>query len=207
MEVRYDLFKCGLLTSYGFQLLTSQIVYPPPACALSPISTLQNPLDCCCVYCTFAVESWESHHAYGRLFNWKRVEWTFLHLKHMWGSAVPLFPLWESLLGLLAHYLFGCVLIGGAWYGLTICWLEHVVFPMIWNEFGNCIYASNHSTGCAHLCLIRLISNWPCLRRRVVRGFWSPVDSFIFQSCLEISMKELINLYFTHFTTHLGDFW
>ena len=87
MRMRYDLFKCWLLTSYGFQLLTSQIVYPPPTYTRSPFSTPQSSLDCCCVSCTFAVEDWESYQAYGRLFNWKRVEWTFLHLKHMWGSA------------------------------------------------------------------------------------------------------------------------
>ena len=160
MRVRYDLFKCWLLTSYGFQLLTSQIVYPPPPCALSPISTLQGHIDCCCVYCTFTVENWESYQAYGRLFNWKRVELTFLHLKHMWGSAVTLFPLWESLPGLLAHYLFGCVLIRE---GCDMVWRYADL-----NMWSSQLFAMNLEN-------VFMLQITPLVVRTYVRFDWSPI--------------------------------
>jgi len=79
---------------------------------LAPLQSWRSPLDYCFAYYIFAVENWESYQAYDILFDWKRIEWTLLHLKHIWGSALALFPLWESLLGLLAHHLFGGVLIG-----------------------------------------------------------------------------------------------
>ena len=85
-------FSYQLLLGFGCQLLTSQIVCPPPAYAFSPVTARGSPLDFCFAFCIFAVENWESDQAYGSLFEWKRVEWTFLYLKYMWGSGVLCSP-------------------------------------------------------------------------------------------------------------------